>query len=256
MTTRWFGDAGQDLPWGWWLRANGSMLEDEDGRRWGTVREAFWVGHLGFPNTHVVAEQHELLLRVLGTLDRSHQHGRETIHDIFTGDMVFWRFYMCWLRSVGLVDTIPGRSGIEGPLSTIGRSVLLMLQATRDPDWAPLPFAAVAAAVGSAEGAHADDAREAALVAFEREAAQLPYVFARETLHTSLIVTLTGFGAGARMPVRRVMWSQSFPDQRARDDFFAWLAERVERWEDWGKMAYSRGSASLSQHLFGLLIIR
>jgi hypothetical protein len=81
-------------------------------------------------------------------------------------------------------------------------------------------------------------------------------VFAREAVHSTYVVTLTGVGTGAKMPVRRVMWSQSFPDRRARDDFFAWLADRVERWEDWGKLAYWKGASDLTQHLFALVAIR
>jgi len=254
MTVRWFGDDEGDLPWGWWLRSNGGMLEDQEGRRWPTVRKAFWVGQLGFPDEHVAREQLELLLRVLVTLDRRYRDGRETIHDIFAGDMIFWRFYMGWLRSLGLLALDTG--ALDGPLSNRGRSVLRMLQATRDPDWAPLPFAAIAASVARGEETTADAAREKALAEFERQARNLPYVFAREAVHSTFVVTLTGVGTGAKMPVRRVMWSQSFPDRRARDDFFAWLADRVERWEDWGKLAYWKGASDLTQHLFALVAIR
>lgn len=41
------------------------------------------------------------------------------------------------------------------------------------------------------------------------------------------MVTLTGHLVDARMPTRSRMWSLSFRDERARDDSFAWLAERV-----------------------------
>lgn len=58
------------------------------------------------------------------------------------------------------------------------------------------------------------------------------------------------------MPLRRVMWSVSFPDAGVRDDFFGWLAGRVDRWEDWGSMAHRQGADALTRHLLGLLAAR
>lgn len=100
----------------------------------------------------------------------------------------------------------------------------------------------------------ADDDREAALKAFEREAARLPFVFAREQVGRACLVTLTGIAVDSRMPTRRVMWSQAFPDEMSRDDLFAWLAQRVERWEDWGRLAYSSGADAFTQRLLALLV--
>ena len=54
-----------ELPWGWWLRANPRGYEDASGRNWASVRDAFWVGELGFPSVHFAPEQHELMLRVM-----------------------------------------------------------------------------------------------------------------------------------------------------------------------------------------------
>ncbi|MFN3727609.1 MAG: hypothetical protein ACK4SZ_15050 [Allosphingosinicella sp.] len=98
-----------------------------------------------------------------------------------------------------------------------------------------------------------DASREDALRAFEREVALLRYVFARERVNDCHVLTLTGTRSEARLPLRRVMWSQSFPDQKVRDDFFGWIAERVDRWEDWGELAYRRGTEVLTQHLLELL---
>lgn len=53
-----YGDSRHpDLPWGYWLTSSGDVhgeppLVDEQGRQWGSVREAFWSGRLGFPNVH------------------------------------------------------------------------------------------------------------------------------------------------------------------------------------------------------------
>lgn len=151
------------LPWGWWLRVNGASIEDADGRQWRSVRQAFWEGQLGFPATHVVPEQLELLLRVLATMDWSWCGADETKHDLFGGDMLFWRFHQCWLSSIGLLAAGPGIDPLSAALSDDGRSVLAMLQATREPEWIPLLFADVLEAVRSADRADADDDRERAL---------------------------------------------------------------------------------------------
>lgn len=248
------GKLEANLPWGWWLRVRGHVLEDEQGRRWSSVRDAFWQGLLGFPPVHFAPEQHELLLRVLASHDRQWAGGVERQHDLFDGDMASWRFYMCWLASIGLTEPTPQVTALSAPLSALGRSVLAMLQATREPGWAPLPFRDVKKAVRSAGATEADESREAALKAFERGVALLPYVFARERVHHSHVLTLTGARSEARLPLRRVMWSQSFPDPKTRDDFFAWIAERVDRWEDWGEMAYRQGAAALTQHFLKLLV--
>ncbi|WP_274602278.1 hypothetical protein [Sphingomonas sp. CFBP 8760] len=42
------------------------------------------------------------------------------------------------------------------------------------------------------------------------------------------------------MPTRSVIWSHSFAASPARDDFFGWLADRVDRWDDWARLAYER----------------
>lgn len=253
---RWRDDHTGNLPWGWWLRVNGQGLEDADGSKWRSVRDAFWQGLLGFPDIHFVPEQHELMLRVLTAVDRRGGRGAEDRHDLFDGDMLFWRFYMCWLSSIGMVETGDRASALSAPLSAKGRSVMLMLQATREPDWVELPMSSVVEAVRYTWNDPLDEAREKAMGAFERSVADRPYVFARERLHHCYLVTLTGIGVGARMPLLRVMWSQAFPDEAARDDFFAWLAARVDRWEDWGNLAYSKGSAALTQRFLSMMVQR
>ena len=45
-------------------------------------------------------------------------------------------------------------------------------------------------------------------------------------------------------------------DPRVRDDFFAWMAERVDRWPDWGGIAWRKGGPALTDHLLGLLATR
>ena len=121
-----------DQPWGWWLRAAGGAIEDGEGRRWPSVLDAFWHGRMGFPPSPFTGEQLELLLRVLMASDRRHPSPAETHHDLFGGFLEFRRFYMSWLVSAGLAAC--GRVGtpLNAELTDFGRSVLLLLQVTRD----------------------------------------------------------------------------------------------------------------------------
>jgi len=248
------GTDAADLPWGWWLRTSRGALEDEQGRRWYSVRDAYWQGHLRFPPNGAAPEQQELLFRVLCAVDRRGSSRRETMHDLLGGDLMFWRFYQCWLGSVGLLEVAGGNTVFGAPLSAEGRSVLLMLQATRYPEWIDLPFAGIADAVEGREGGPADQARETALRTFEQSVVGRRHVFARERVGGSHVVTLTGLGTGARMPVRRVMWSHPFARAEVRDDFFAWLAERVDRWDAWGDLAYGSGAPTFTQRLLTLFL--
>ncbi len=248
------GMDGADLPWGWWLRSSRGALEDEQGRRWHSVRVAYWRGHLRFPPNNATSEQQELLLRVLCAVGRRGSSGTETMHDLLGGDLMFWRFYQCWLGSVGLLEVAGGHTVFGAPLSAEGRSVMLMLQATRDPAWTDLPFADIVEAAGRVDFDEAEGERESALQAFEHGVAGLPYVFARERVGRTHLVTLTGIGQGGRMPVRRVVWSQPFGGPMTRDDFYAWLAERVDRWDAWGDLAYGSGAPALTQRLLTLFL--
>jgi hypothetical protein len=40
--------------------------------------------------------------------------GTESNHDVFGGDMMFWRFYQCWLASIGMVETSGGGTSSMG----------------------------------------------------------------------------------------------------------------------------------------------
>ena len=101
-----------------------------------------------------------------------------------------------------------------------------------------------------------EDARERALKAFEASIGLRRHVFARERIGRSYVVTLTSMpaGRGARMPVRRVTWSMAFTDASTRDDLFAWLAARIDRWDAWGELAYRRGAPALSERLLTLIL--
>lgn len=240
-----------ELPWGWWLRVNGNYLEDEDGRRFQSVRDAFWQGELRFVFKHAMPEQSEFLLRVLLSVEMSERGESERKFDLFRGNTIFWTFYMDWLGTVGLLQ-----SGSREDLTPEGRSVLMMLMATRDPEWEDLPIADLIEAVIAAWRSPSDRDREHALQDFERAVGLRRHVFAREMVGRfhAIILTSMASGSPARMPTRRVVWSLTFEDSVVRDTLFAWIAARVDQWDAWGNMAYRRGGDAFTQHLLGLVV--
>lgn len=250
-----FGEGtGKELPWGWWLRVNGSVIEDADDRHWHSVREAFWMGRMNFPSPAWAPEQLEFLVRVLGTMEREWDGTAESRHDLFGGDLLFWRFYYSWLNSVGLTVMADTPWATEAKLSAEGRAVLRMLQATRVPEWVDVPMREVIASVRRAFLEDVTTEREAALRQFEASVCNRRNVFARETVYQHYLVTLTGFETTGRMPIRRVMWSASFSDEVCRDRLYVWLSQRVDRWDDWAALAYETGAESLTERLFTLFL--
>ncbi|WP_019516210.1 hypothetical protein [Sphingomonas sp. Mn802worker] len=223
------------------------------------MQDAFWQGQLGFCPVHFAREQHELMLRVMSAIEGRRVIDSEDRHDLFDGDMVFWRFYQCWLASIGMLEMRRLDPNMQTPLSAMlspeGISVLMMLRATRDPAWEDLPMADVIDAVKAADAGE-NGAREQALRSFERSVGLRRHVFARERIARSHALTLTGLtvGSGARMPTRRVTWSMSFTDGSTRDHLFAWLAVRIARWDDWGELAFSMGADALTRHLMGMIV--
>lgn len=247
-------------PWGWWLRQEGGGFLDAEGRRWRGVRDAFWRGRLNMPDVHYADEQQELLLRVLASIDRRGASGSSPVVDLFGGDAAMWRFHLCWLASIGLIDMVEDRrtflptSPLRAGLSEEGRSVLLMLRLTRDPEWEELPMRGIVEAVARSEWSAVDGAREEALRIFERSLGVRRWTFARERLPNAFLVRLTGIDSHARMPTLGVMWSLGFGEARLRDDLFAWLATHVDRWDDWGERAYRKGAVEFTRHLLTVFV--
>ncbi len=245
-----------ELPWGWWLRVNGNHFEDAEGSRWKSVRDAFWQSELGFCDISTVPAQLEFLLRVLLSVEMAERGKSERRYDLFRGDPLFWTFYMCWLGTAGLMEETSRHSVSEVRLSPEGRSALMMLMATRDPEWEDLPVADVIAAVVASSRAPSDLVREGALQEFELSVGVRRHVFTREMVGRLHAITLTSMATGrpARMPTRRVTWSLVFDDVVVRDDLFAWIAARVDNWDHWGSIAYSQGAGSLTQCLLALVV--
>jgi hypothetical protein len=211
-------------------------------------------------DVHYADEQQELLLRVLASIDERGLRGGSPSIDLFGGDAMMWRFYLCWLSSIGMLDMandsrpVPLNTPLDAGLSDDGRSVLLMLQLTRRPEWEPLPMREVVEAIARDRETNDDRHAEEALRAFERVVGRRRWTFARENLPGSFLATLIGLDTSARMPTLGVMWSLSFHEARHRDELFAWIAMHVDRWEDWGERAYRPGAHALTKHLMSMKI--
>ena len=242
------------LPWGYWLHADGAAhggsLVDEHGRRWNTVREAFWVGRLEMPDSLIVEEQLERLMSYLAAISRRVVHVAESAHDLFEGEHDFERFYRIWVYSQGMTGGAPP---FGTGISVEGHAVLVMLAATRPSQVRGIPVGSEA--IATLAPSTASDAETSAwLNRVEEIAEKLPFRFERRELWRKPAVALVGDGLGEAVPLRRTLWMQSFSDQSSRDRFHVWLAHRLDRWEAWGDMAYERGGPVLTQHLLAMIM--
>ncbi len=251
-----------NLPWGYWLHADGGhhpLLIDGDGRRWSSVREAFWVGRLGMRvrDDRAMAEQLERMTAVLAAMSRRVIGVTEDVHDLFKGDAEYKRFYDLWLMREGLVasDQADNSHFSDGGrhVSSEGIAVLVMLASTRDPAVRFIPAGRAAMdTITPPETAEAE--RAAWLDRVEEFAKRLPFRFVRKDLSGKPTVALIGDGLGENVPIRRTIWMQTFADTDGRDLFHVWLASRLDRWEAWGETAMSEGAPILTQHLFALYV--
>jgi hypothetical protein len=243
------------LPWGYWLHAAGAPygppLVDEQGRRWDTVRDAFWVGRLGMPASLTMEENLERLMAHLAATSRRVVHVDESAHDLFGGEQDSDRFYRMWVYAQGLAG---GQPPFGTGVSAEGHAALVMLASTRPSQVRAMPVGADAiATLAPSKGSDAET--EAWLDRLEVLAAKLPFRFERRELWLKPTVALVGDGLGEVVPLRRTLWMQSFTDIRSRDRFHVWLAQRLDRWEAWGRMAFERGAPVLTQHFLAMVMI-
>jgi hypothetical protein len=243
-----------ELPWGYWLHSDGAghggALVDEQGRRWDDVRQAFWTGRLGMSRSLTIEENLERLMAYLAATSRRVVHVDERAHDLFGGEQDFERFYRTWVHSQGLTG---GDPPFGSGISAEGHAALVMLASTRPSQVKGVPVGSEA--IATLAPSKASDVETAAwLDRVEALAAKLPFRFERRELWRKPGVALVGDGLGGVVPLRRTLWMQSFTDNLSRDRFHVWLAHRLDRWEDWGGMAYRRGAPVLTQHLLAMLM--
>jgi len=248
-----------NLPWGYWLTAVGEVdgwppLLDDQGNRWDSVRQAFWVSRLRMANitrSDVMNQELEFLLAVLVAIDRRVIHTEERALDLF-GGYDRSRHYGAWLHGHALVEPSPA-CDLDSKLAPEGHAVLLMLASTRSPKAAPLPIG-----LPSLRPYHGlnlgmeEEVRETILAGQERAAERLQYRFQREEIGKVPGIVLLGEALGPNVPLRRKLWSMTTLDLYARDRLYLWLHERIDRWPNWGELAFRRGARALSEHLMQL----
>ena len=244
------------LPWGYWLIAPGEVeddtsLVDHDGQRWNSVREYFWEARLGMGTIIRDDDRNkelEFLLAILATMERRTVPIEESAVDLF-GSWEGRRHYMAWLTGHRLLSY--GSS--DSQLSPEGHAILLMLASTRSPEAAPLPIGLPT--LRSYRGLEEDDREEELrdiLGAQEQLTRHLQYRFIRQDLAQRPAIVLAGVGLGPNIPLTRVLWSMLFPDSYARDRMLFWMNERIDRWQDWGQLAYRQGARALTERILQL----
>lgn len=245
-----------NLPWGYWMTSTGdtehiSSLVDEQGRRWRSVREALWVSRLRMAplvRDNLMHQELEFLLAILVAIDRRIIGTEEVARDYFES----WddsRFYGAWAHGHKLIKPNPGFQ-LDGELTHEGRAILVMLASTRHPDDHFMPIGLPTLRRWHGLNAGIDrETRETIIAAQEVAAERLRYRFVREELGRLPALVLLGDGLGPNLPIRRKLWSMTFPDHYARDRMYLWLHERIDRWSAWGERAYHAGARSLSEHL-------
>ncbi len=249
-------DRHPDLPWGYWLTFAGDEpgeppLVDEHGNEWPSVRQAFWEGRLGLPfsNSHFMNECLEFLLTYLAIMDRRFVKREERIQDLFDGEAYLEQWFGLFMEAAGISEW-----NHNGP-TTEGKAILLMLIATRDHedakegrglDW-------IEATKGLARG---QARKSAAEMVEEREeaASHMAHRFATGTLDGKPMVKLIGLRITTEIPIRSTLWTMTWEqgDSYARDRFYLWLLERIDRWDSWSEMVTEQGTRALTEHLMKL----
>lgn len=245
------------LPWGHWMRVKpgtgSTILVDEDGREWNSLREALFHGRLGFRDVSSFFREAELermlaYLLAAGGLLRDGRHRYAGIE--LLEDDQFRMFYPHWLASQGLLQGDDHRPPVhERILTKEGHSIARMLLVTRPPELAPFHpgVESVLFALGKAE-----EIRRPAFERGDQDLGQMKFAFVRERIGRAPAISLLHRDRRTRMPLVCTIWVQTFLDERSRDRYFAWLSRRMDRWNDWGGIARSTSSTALTQKLFSL----
>jgi len=249
-------DVDPQLPFGFWLIIENDGRKDEfvdrDGRRYATIREAFWTGRLNLPliNDQPAPDQLELMHSVLAFRIRSRASSNELANDLFGANHLVHNVYLDWLANIGLLARDYDERN-PGGVTAEGHSVLLMLDATRPysvrrerPGAPSIGFLA-----GLAEESIAGEARRQRI---EAAAAEWDVAFVRREIGSNAAIVLLKRGDG-RVPVLETVWSATFPTRRLRDAFYDWICSRADRWVDWSKVSRSIGGSELTQHLLVVL---
>lgn len=250
---RYGGGRHGDLPWGYWLVSSGTSgqppLIDEDGTEWPSVRDAFWCGRLGFPESYASDHVLEFMASYMAIMDGRFVKDEERVRDVFDGDHHADTLFGTILEAAGLVDKLSRR------LTPEGRAVLLMLIATRRQDNAQEDVG-MAWIVANRTVAGWKERQTAAEQVERREqvAARMMHRFATDEIDGNPAIKLIGLRITREIPVRSTLWSMMWDsgDRLGRDRFYLWLLERIDRWDDWSEMVTKHGARALTEHFMKL----
>ncbi|RIV85182.1 hypothetical protein [Aurantiacibacter zhengii] len=241
-----------NLPWGYWCIADPDdypHLVDEYGRRWPSLREYIWCGRLGMArgSNFEFTAMTEFLLAVLAAIDRRVVYIEEKVNDLFSGSWDVARNYGAWLEGQELAE------GLTGGLTPEGRAILVALASTRGAEAATVPIGLPTIAPWRGlDGGDTREERERIVKVNEAFAESLPGRFKREVIARRPGIRLVGAPEGANIPLGRVLWTMTFADEYARDRLFAWLVQRLDRWEAWTQLAIKDGAQAFTEHILRL----
>lgn len=250
---RYGGGRHGDLPWGYWLVSSGTSgqppLIDEDGTEWASVRDAFWCGRLGFPDTYASDHVLDFMASYMAIMDGRFVPDEERVRDVFDGDHHAATLFDVVLKAAGLTETDSRR------LTPEGQAVLLMLIATRNRDNAREDVG-LDWIIANRTIAGWKERQSAAEQVERREqvAARMMHRFATDEMDGKPAVKLIGLRITREIPVRSTLWSMTWECQNRydRDRFYLWLLERIDRWDTWSEMVSREGARALSEHFMKL----
>lgn len=186
----------------------------------------------------------------LAILDGRFVDKEERARDVFQADHHIAAFFEDFLTSAGLIANRPYER-----VTPEGRAVLAMLIATRNVDDAANAVGmdwirANRSVAGQHERANAAERVKRA----EEVAERMLYRFTTRELGVLPSVSLIGLQVTDEIPLRSTLWSMVWPvaDTHARDQFYLWLVERIDRWEYWSAMVKEKGARALTEHFMKL----
>lgn len=216
-----------DVAWGYWLRKDPDTkgLVDDNGEVRESLRHYLWHDRLSMGSVLNLDLASEQLLAVLHAASNRRVAQEEAVHEFF---FEVWReswHYRAWLEGQDLTE--------RGEVTVEGRAILRMLAATRRrdvADLAPLDFPTLHPWNGLDSGT-TRARREQVMAVLEAVGRALRYRFVREPIAGRPAIKLIGYEMGNNIPLTRVLWTLTFPDDYARDRQFAWIAHRLDRWQ-------------------------
>ncbi|MBO9505681.1 MULTISPECIES: hypothetical protein [Qipengyuania] len=191
----------------------------------------------------------EFMASYLAIADGRFVAPEERVRDIFLGDGHLDEFFRAYLLAAGLVNDTDGRPTPEG------RSVLLMLIATRTREDAADDIGLDWIIANRTVAGHSERIAAAEQIERrERVAARMAHRFATDTIGNEPAVKLIGLRITREIPVRSTLWTMTWPDgdRLARDRFYLWLLERIDRWDEWSEMVTRHGARALTEHFMKL----